>query len=123
MKKYAKIENEETKQVSVGLGTNTKFYQSIGMTEMNVEQDYRGNWYVEGYAPIAPTPTHEDQRLKRAAAYQVEVDPITCHILRLQDDVITPEVEQEITDLKIERAEVVEQIKARYPYPEEESES
>ena len=30
----AKIENEETKKVSVGTGTNTAFYQSLGMLEM-----------------------------------------------------------------------------------------
>lgn len=51
MLKYAKIENETTKQCSVGLGTNIKFYQSIGMTEMDVEQAYNGQWYVAGYAP------------------------------------------------------------------------
>ena len=37
MKKYAKIINEETKACEVGLGTNSAFYQSIGMTEMEVE--------------------------------------------------------------------------------------
>lgn len=51
MKKYAIIEDELTKQCSVGLGSNINFYQSIGMTEMDVEQAYNGNWYLEGYAP------------------------------------------------------------------------
>ena len=51
MLKYAKIVNEETKQCDVGIGTNIDFYQSIGMTEMDVEQSYDGNWYVSGYAP------------------------------------------------------------------------
>ena len=51
---YAKIENEETKQVSVGTGTNTAFYQSIGMVEMEVEQAYDGSWYVKGFAPEKP---------------------------------------------------------------------
>ena len=54
MKKYAKIINEETKEVSIGPGTNFAFYQSIGMTEMEVEQDYAGNWYLAGYAPAKP---------------------------------------------------------------------
>lgn len=54
MKKYAKIINEETKEVSIGTGTNSSFYQSIGMTEMEVEQDYAGNWYLAGYAPAKP---------------------------------------------------------------------
>ena len=55
MLKFAKIENEETKEVSVGIGTNTEFYKSIGMTEMEVEQSYDGNWYVKGYVPTKPT--------------------------------------------------------------------
>lgn len=55
MFKYAKITNEETKQCQVGTGTNTNFYKSIGMIEMEVEQAYDGNWYVKGYAPSKPT--------------------------------------------------------------------
>ena len=51
MKKYAKVINEETKVCEVGLGTNSAFYQSIGMLEMEVEQAYDGNWYLLGYAP------------------------------------------------------------------------
>lgn len=51
MKKYAKIENEDSKIVSVGIGTDEEFYKSIGMTLMDVESCWDGNWYVEGYAP------------------------------------------------------------------------
>lgn len=51
MKKYAKVINEETKACEVGLGTNTKFYQSIGMIEMEVEQVHDGSYYLQGYAP------------------------------------------------------------------------
>lgn len=54
MKKYAKVINEETKLCEVGLGTNSEFYQSIGMTEQEVEQAYNGNWYLKGYAPSQP---------------------------------------------------------------------
>ena len=61
MIKYAKIINEETKACEVGLGTNSKFYQSIGMTEMEVEQAYDGSWYVAGYAPVKPEPTIAEQ--------------------------------------------------------------
>lgn len=52
MKKFAKITNETTKECGeVGLGTDTEFYKSIGMTEMEIEQAYDGSWYVKGYAP------------------------------------------------------------------------
>lgn len=48
---YAKIINKETKQCEVGVGTNGNFYKLVGMTEMDVEQAYNGQWYVKGYAP------------------------------------------------------------------------
>ena len=122
MKKYAKIINEETKEVSIGTGTNSAFYQSIGMTEMEVEQDYVGNWYLVGYAPAKPEPTKEEQQKARQEAYKAEVDPITCHIQRLGDEEQTPEVIAEIASLVEERKAKVEEIKQRYPYPVEESE-
>ena len=125
MKKYAKITNEETKACEVGLGTNAKFYQSIGMTEMDVEQAYDGSWYVAGYAPIKPEPTKEEIQALRSGAYKEEVDPITCHIQRLSDEEQTDEVITEIANLVTERKAKVEEIKARYPYPvvEESSEA
>ena len=51
---YAKVINEETKACEVGLGTNSAFYKSIGMSEMEVEQAYDGQWYLKGYAPEKP---------------------------------------------------------------------
>lgn len=119
MKKYAKIINEETKQCEVGLGTNSTFYQSIGMVEMEVEQAYNGSWYVAGYAPKKPEPTKEEIQALRSEAYKNEVDPITCHIQRLGDEEQTAEVITEIANLVAERKAKVEEIKARYPYPEE----
>ena len=67
MKKYAKVVNEETKLCEVGVGTNTSFYASIGMTEMEVEQAYNGQWYLKGYAPAKPEPTLEEQVAKMEA--------------------------------------------------------
>lgn len=119
MLKYAKIINDETKQCEVGLGTNTELYKSRGMSEMNVEQAYDGYWYIAGYAPQKPAPTEEEQRQKREQAYTLEVDPITCHIDRLKDEEQTPEIEQEIAELRQERSDKVEEIKQRYPYPVE----
>lgn len=52
--KFAKVENEETKACSVGVGTDDKFYKSIGMELMDVEQAYNGSWYLKGYAPEKP---------------------------------------------------------------------
>lgn len=72
MKKYAKIINEETKACEVGLGTNTAFYSSIGMDEMEVEQAYNGGWYLEGYAPTKPDEVLAEE--KRAIRNQYLTD-------------------------------------------------
>ena len=67
MEKYAKIINEETKLVVVGTGTDNAYYESIGMTQMDVEQAYNGAWYLKGYAPAKPEPTLEEQVAKLEA--------------------------------------------------------
>ena len=64
MLKYAKIIDEETKEVQIGVGVNDEYYASIGMTEMEVEQAYTGSWYLKGYAPIKPEPTIQDRILE-----------------------------------------------------------
>lgn len=117
MKKYAKVINDETKACEVGLGTNSAFYQSIGMVEMEVEQAYDGFWYLQGHTPIKPDPTYEELKQARQEAYRNEVDPITCHIQRLSDEEQTPEIIAEITSLVEERKAKVTKIKAKYPYP------
>ena len=68
MKKYAKINNEQTKSVNVGVGTNTDFYKSIGMTEMEVEQAYNGQWYLKGYAPTQPIEEVRQTKLSELTA-------------------------------------------------------
>lgn len=81
MLKYAKIENEQTKVCSVGLGTNTGFYKSIGMTEMEVEQGYDGNWYLQGYAPEKPQERVEAEALAQSKQERAEaVKTITVEV-------------------------------------------
>ena len=58
---YAKIVNKETKEVSIGLGTDVEFYKSLGMKKIDVEQAWNGNWYLKGYAPAKPEPTTEEK--------------------------------------------------------------
>ena len=71
---YAKIINEETKQVSVGTGTNVEFYKSVGMSEMEVEQAYDGSWYLKGYAPEKPTEQKEAEVRAVRNQYLEETD-------------------------------------------------
>ena len=81
MKKYAKIINEETKACEVGLGKNTEFYRSIGMTEQEVEQAYNGQWYLKGYAPEKPT---EEKAAEARAERDRRIDAIRWRIERYQ---------------------------------------
>lgn len=76
MLKYAKIINEQTKECSVGLGTNVTFYQSIGMEETNVEQAYNGNWYVLGYALSEPEKSYIEKRLAEYPSVGDQLDMI-----------------------------------------------
>ena len=63
----AKIIDINTKECSVGLGTDVNFYRSLGMEEMDVEKAYNNKWYVKGFAPVAPELTVEEQVAKLEA--------------------------------------------------------
>lgn len=68
MIKYAKITNEETGLCEVGLGTNTEFYESIGMTQIDVEQsDVDNNWYVAEKCPHKSEEEKEQEEATRIA--------------------------------------------------------
>lgn len=69
-RKYAKITNKDTKTVTVGLGTNVAFYESIGMIPMDVEQSYTGAWYVAGYAPQKP---HNEEIKEQIVALEGQI--------------------------------------------------
>lgn len=61
MKKYAKIINDETKAIIVGVGTNEAYYKSIGMELMDVQQDQNGKWYLSGMVPPPEPPVYTVQ--------------------------------------------------------------
>lgn len=63
MKKYAKIINKDTKEVTVFLGTDMDWAVSGGFSEMDVEQAYNGDWYVSGYAPKKPDNVIKQERI------------------------------------------------------------
>jgi len=115
MKKYAKIINEETKQCSIGERTNIEFYKSIGMTEMDVEQAYNGNWYVAGYAPQPSIEEQNEQiRQQRQDRYIAESDPI-----RLDYDEALALEEETAEQLKQEWLASKRKIREELPYIEE----
>lgn len=83
MKMYAKIINEETKQVEVGEGTNIEFYRSIGMTEQEVEQAWNDSWYLKGYAPKKPV---EQKKTEVRAIRDKMIDAFEWRISRNNDE-------------------------------------
>lgn len=85
-------------------------------TEHSVEDyaEYNGEFLLKS---DIPTPTKEKQKERRAQAYLIEIDPITAHIQRERDEEIPDE--EKISALIAERAEKVEEIKEKYPYPED----
>lgn len=120
MKKYAKVVNEETKLCEVGLGTNSNFYQSIGMTEMEVEQAYDGNWYLSGYAPVKPEPTIEEQNEAiRATREQLYIQ--TSDKLKADYDEAVARGADNAEELKTAWLESKDKIREENPYVVEES--
>lgn len=83
-------------------------------------EQYNGEYLLKSEIPA---PTEEKQRQKRAEAYRLEKDPITCQITSLRDEEQTPEVVEEINELLQKRTDVVKDIQERYPYPEDNFES
>lgn len=62
---------------------------------------------------------NETIRATRERLYIGTVDPLTSQISRLRDDVQSPEVEQEIQNLILQRSELVAKIREENPYIEE----
>lgn len=72
MIKYAKVINKQTGLCEVGIGTNSKFYKSIGMKEQDVSQsDIDGKWYLSDKCPMK---SDED---KLAEAKQAKLNEAT----------------------------------------------
>lgn len=79
-------------------------------------------WVIEVIPEPLP-PTKEEQQKARAEAYRLEKDPITCQINSLRDEEQTAEIIAEIAQLVEKRKAKVEEIKQRFPYSVEESNS
>ena len=74
MIKYAKVINQETKQCEVGLGTNSAFYEKIGMTQQDVEQcEWNSQWYLAGSVPQEPA---EQVKAKQIATLKEQLNDL-----------------------------------------------
>ena len=90
---------------------------NVTFNELVERRNLPNRYFQIGYPPEPHVPTQEEQRLKRAFAYQQQVDPITSHIQRLRDKEQTEEIIEKINELIIERDEKVQDIVNKYPYP------
>jgi hypothetical protein len=108
MKKYAMIADEDSKLVSVGTGTDTAFYESIGMELMDVEQGYDGNWYVAGYAPKKPEEQVRREQIEaQIAERQAFLDSTDWYVIRYVDTGVAIPV-----DVRADRQEARAEIEA-----------
>lgn len=63
VKHWAKVIEETKKICEVGLGDDSKYYESIGMEQMEVAQGSDGRWYVKGYEPGHSIPDSKQKRI------------------------------------------------------------
>lgn len=111
--RYAKIIDEKTKEVQVGVGCPDEYYIEIGMTLMEVEYAYNGNWYLAGYAPVKPEPTEptiEDQCNIYLNTY---VQPYATDIFKYND--LSAEEQKNLSDYRKYLIEYKEGQHTEYP--------
>ena len=136
MEKYAKVKDNKTKLCYVGFEdpketfeekecddgktiiiTYEDYYKSCGMTKMDVEQAYNGQWYVKGYAPDPLPPTYEEVDRMRVQYRREHIDDkTTVRSRKMANKTWTDEDEQAYLALD---AEVTAYIEEHFPYPEE----
>ena len=109
MKKYAKIIDENTKEVQVGVGCPDEYYIEIGMSLMDVELAYNGKWYVAGFAPIKPEPTEEEIKAARIAELKALLASTDYAVIKIAEGAATKEDYAEvIANRQAWRAEINE---------------
>lgn len=74
MYKYVKFNEDSGLCTEVGMGTNTEFYKSIGMVDMEVEQAYDGLYWLKGYAPTKSLSELKSEKLSELTAITSKFD-------------------------------------------------
>lgn len=83
---YAKIIDKETSQCQVGIGTNSSFYEAIGMEPMDVEQAWDGNWYLKDRVPEKPQDLINRERIVELKAYLVKTDYVAMKLSEVEGE-------------------------------------
>ena len=73
---YAKIINNETKEVVVVKNATQEFIKENGFFEMQVEQAWNGLCYLQGFAPQEPEKSYAEKRLAEYPSFGDQLDMI-----------------------------------------------
>lgn len=114
-RKYAKIINNKTREVQIGVGCSDEYYVEIGMEIMNVEQAYNGKWYVAGYAPVQPEPTVDEKKAVVRAVRDQYINEIEWRVSRYRDQ---KEMGIATTDDENTYIQILEYMQYLRDYPE-----
>ena len=61
---YCKVIDDITKRVDVGIGSDYKYYESLGYKLDYVEEGINGCWYLKGYAPQVKPEDWKEKRIE-----------------------------------------------------------
>lgn len=114
-RKYAKVINNRTHEVQVGVGCPDEYYVEIGMEIMNVEQAYNGKWYVAGYAPVQPEPTVDEKKEMVRTVRDQYINEIEWRVSRYRDQ---KELGMATTDDENTYIQILEYMQYLRDYPE-----
>ena len=110
--KFRGILNEETKKVLV---INQIDAQKQGLPEYEVELDYKGDFYLKGYAPAKPQEVIDSERIAELEKYLYDTDWYTLRYAEtgkeIPADVLQArqEARDEISRLRVELEEYARQ--------------
>lgn len=97
MIKYAKILNEKTGICEVGTGTNSEFYKSLGMHQLDVKQsDIDNNWYL---SELCPMKSEEEKLEKRKQQFQNDFFLTSLGYIRRKVTMKNGEIKDFLSDL------------------------
>lgn len=101
--------------------TDEQFAEFVNLPEnlgRIIKEDPEKVWFEDQPEPSIAE-KNEAIRATREMLYRETVDPLTSQISRLRDGALSPEVEQEIQALILQRSELVAKIREENPYIEE----
>lgn len=101
--------------------TDEQFAEFVNLPEnlgRIIKEDPEKVWFEDQPEPSIAE-KNEAIRATREMLYRGTVDPLTSQISRLRDGALSPEVEQEIQALILQRSELVAKIREENPYIEE----